>query len=93
MNSNIENNEIVKPQKVKLTENKKEYFKKYYETNKPKFEEYKNKRKNNFLHCEICNCYITKKFILTHKRTQKHEKNLINYNPPNQVENKNIVNN
>jgi triacylglycerol esterase/lipase EstA (alpha/beta hydrolase family) len=91
---NSENPKIIigiKPQKVKLTENKQEYFKKYYQSHKDKLKEYNDARKMIFEQCPECNCYVVKKHIQTHKRTNKHAKNVLNYNPPNQLENKNQI--
>jgi hypothetical protein len=50
-------------------EKQKEYFKKYYETNKQKFVEYNKKRSQLRFHCINCDTQVLVKHKLRHSRT------------------------
>ena len=62
---------------IKKTENKKEYFKKYYQENIEKYRAKNKERKSCYVDCEICNCKFIKKHLSEHKRTKKHINNIL----------------
>lgn len=61
--------EPVAERKFKKTENKKEYYKQYYQENKEKY--FKPKK---YLFCEICTKYVQSKNIGQHNNTKMHLK-------------------
>jgi hypothetical protein len=56
-------------------DNKKEYFKKYYQEHKQKYVEQNERRKIQFKSCSVCNCDVGIKSIQPHLKTVKHIKN------------------
>jgi hypothetical protein len=58
--------------KMNLTKDKKEYFKKYYQEHK---DAYKNSA-NRYTKCLLCNCSVQTKAVKAHLETLKHIKNI-----------------
>lgn len=62
------NKEYREKNKEKIAEQQREYR----ETNREKL----NKQRREKVHCDVCNCYITKYDVKRHEQTKKHIKNL-----------------
>jgi hypothetical protein len=68
-NSNISYDEMKKLNKERALNNRKDYFKSYYENN----------TKNKIVHCSICNKFMLKSSLNYHiEKSKEHQKNLNN---------------
>jgi len=59
-----------------MSSNRQNYHKKYYETNKEKFQEYEKQK----YHCDICDKDVRKYYKKQHDQTPKHLKNVAKEN-------------
>ena len=79
----MENNKIITTKQPKYPrinqteEQKKAYYRKYYQQHKEKYIESSQKRKDEYYDCEVCKCSVKKQNIADHKRTQKHIRYLL----------------